>query len=183
LREGDMPIVAFKSFLLLALLLLAGYADLRMRRIPNRLTLTGLVAGLAVGGMAAGWSGLGNALLGAVSGFALFFGLYLLRAMGAGDVKLMAAAGSFLGIPLVFSAALYSALAGGVVLLVVAVRTKSVRRITANMGNLLTYWAQSGIRKAEWLTLDSPGVIAVPYGVAIALGCAVTALFPELALF
>jgi hypothetical protein len=59
-----------------------------------------------------------------------------------------------------------------------------VRRVAGNMGKLLVYWVQSGgIRKAEWLTLDSPHALAVPYGLPIAVGCAVAALFPGFKLF
>jgi prepilin peptidase CpaA len=175
---------AVSHLLLFALLLAAAYSDVAFRRIPNRLTFGGLAAGLVVAVVQGGWGGLGGAVLGAVCGFAMFFGLYLLRAMGAGDVKLMAAAGAFLGVPLVFAAALYSAVAGGLVLMVVALRARATRRVAANMGNLLQYWFHSGgIRKAEWLTLDSPGAVAIPYGLAIALGCAFVVLFPGISLF
>lgn len=179
-----MPESLLSRFLLFALVLAAAWYDVVFRRIPNRLTGAGLAAGLALAFAQGGWGGLGGALLGAACGFAIFFGLWLLRAMGAGDVKLMAAAGAFLGVPLVFSAALYSALAGGLVMLIVALRSGTVRRVFANMRNLLLYWVQSGgIRKAEWLTLGSPGAVAIPYGVAIALGCAFVALFPGVSVF
>jgi prepilin peptidase CpaA len=179
-----MTLVTVRTFLFLSLILLAAYADLRTRRIPNALTAGGLAAGLVTALLAGGWGGLGNAALGAVCGFAVFFALYLLRAMGAGDVKLMAAAGSFLGFPLIVSAALWSAVAGGLVMLIVAFRARAGRRVAGNMGRLLSYWAHSGgIRKAEWLTLDSPGALAIPYGVAVALGCAIAALFPRATLF
>jgi prepilin peptidase CpaA len=179
-----MPELVASRLLLFALVLAAAYYDVAFRRIPNRLTYGGLAAALVLASVQGGWSGLGGALLGAVAGFAMFFGLYLLRAMGAGDVKLMAAAGAFLGVPLVFSAAVYSAVAGGLVLLVVALRGQATRRVAANMGNLLLYWFHSGgIRKAEWLTLDSPGAVAIPYGLAIALGCAFVALFPGVSMF
>jgi prepilin peptidase CpaA len=179
-----MPEHLLSRFLLFALVLTAAWYDVAFRRIPNRLTVGGLAVGLVLALVDGGWGGLGSALLGAACGFGMFFVLWLLRAMGAGDVKLMAAAGAFLGVPLVFSAALYSALAGGLVMIVVGLRTRALRRVAANMGNLLLYWVQSGgVRKAEWLSLDSPGAVAIPYGVAIAVGCAFVALFPRVSVF
>ncbi|MFN2433567.1 MAG: prepilin peptidase, partial [Gemmatimonadota bacterium] len=158
---------------LLALLAIAASWDVRTRRIPNALTF----GGFAVGCLLAPWFGGGAALreaaLGGGAGFAAFFGLYLLGAMGAGDVKLMAAAGTFLGWPLVVQGALYSAIAGGVLALVVVLRAQAVRRTVSSLGGLVTFWAYSGrIRKADWLTLRRPDALKVPYGVAIALGCA-----------
>jgi prepilin peptidase CpaA len=81
-----MPESAASRLLLFALLLAAAYYDVAFRRIPNRLTFGGLAAGLVLASVQGGWGGLGGALRGAVCGFATFFGLYLLRAMGAGDV-------------------------------------------------------------------------------------------------
>lgn len=172
------------GFLLFSMLLFAGRCDLRMRRIPNRLTLAGLSAGLLTAGAQEGWAGLGGALLGVAGGFAVLFPLYMLRAMGAGDVKLMAAAGAYLGAPLVFSGALFSVAAGVLLVLVVAGRPRAVGQVAANTGNLLSFWVHSGgIRRADWLTLDSPTAIKVPYGVAIAFGCAFAAFFPDLLVF
>jgi prepilin peptidase CpaA len=166
------------------LLLLAAGFDLRTRRIPNRLTLAGLLAGLALGVLQGGWAGLGAALLGAAAGFAVFFFLFALGAMGAGDVKLMAAVGALLGLPLVLWAALCSAVAGGVLGLLVVFQHRAGRSVLRSMGGLLGYWFSSrGIRKAEWLTLRQPGTLKVPYGVAIAAGCTFAALFPQLSVF
>lgn len=167
--------------LLLALLSLAAWSDVRARRIPNALVAVGLAGGLVAGFAQDGWSGLSAALLGAAAGFVCFFPLYVMRAMGAGDVKLMSAAGAFLGAPLALSAALFSLGAGVTLGIVLAVRTRALRRVAANTGNLLSLWVTSGgVRQAEWLTLDSPDSVKVPYGVAIAFGCAIAAFFPQL---
>src|SRR4051812_28866469 len=83
--------------ILLGILVLvaAGY-DIRYRRIPNWLVLAGIVTGFAWN-VSSGWSGLGHAAAGFGLGFALYFPLYLLRARGAGDVKLLAAVGAIVG--------------------------------------------------------------------------------------
>jgi prepilin peptidase CpaA len=169
---------------LIPLLLIAALTDFRTRRIPNWLTLAGFGAGLLAGFLSAGWSGLGAALLGGAAGFAVFFFIYVLGAMGAGDVKLMAAAGTFFGVPLIFWAAVCSAIFGGVLAMIMALRHRVFQRTVHNIRDLLSFWFHSGgIRKAEWLTLQSPGSLKLPYGVAIALGCAFVALFPDLSVF
>ena len=96
--------------------------DLRTRRIPNALTAT--LAGLGVGMAAAGVSGvtLWASLLGFVVGLALMMPGHVLGATGAGDVKLMAATGAIVGPALVVSAFLFTAVAGGVLAVVVAAR-------------------------------------------------------------
>jgi prepilin peptidase CpaA len=174
--------IGLAAFILL--LSVAAYFDLRTRRIPNRLTLAGFATGLVLALVAGGWGGLGNALLGSVAGFAVFFFLYALGAMGAGDVKLMAAAGTFLGVPLVFWGAVCSAVAGGLLAVVAILRHRATARVAANLRDLLAFWIRSGgVRRAEWLTLRTAQTPKVPFGVAIALGCAFVALFPDLSVF
>jgi prepilin peptidase CpaA len=82
---------------LCALLATAVRSDLLAHRIPNAFTGLGLAAGLVLQSTLSGWSGVRTGLSGAALGGAVFLPLYFLRAMGAGDVKLAGAAGSFLG--------------------------------------------------------------------------------------
>jgi prepilin peptidase CpaA len=99
--------------LLSAMLVIAVQSDLRQRRIPNVLSLPGIIAALALHGLSDGLHGLASGLGGAAVGFVCFVPFYLLRGMGAGDVKLLAAVGAFLGPQGALLAALYSLLAGG----------------------------------------------------------------------
>jgi len=69
------------------LALIGGYTDLRSRRIPNWLTVPGLVVGVAANAMLGGWSGLKTSLLGTGLAFALLLPFWLLRSLGAGDLK------------------------------------------------------------------------------------------------
>ncbi len=79
------------------LVTVAAVYDIRYRRIPNWLVLTGIIAGFAFNSYSDGLSGLGRAAAGLGLGFILYFPLYILRARGAGDVKLLAAVGSIVG--------------------------------------------------------------------------------------
>lgn len=91
--------------------------DLLVHRIPNRLTGSLLCAGLALQLAFGGWSALTDAALGALVGLGMLLPLHLLRAMGAGDVKLLAAIGSLLGPHWTLIAGIYTLIAGAVLAL------------------------------------------------------------------
>ena len=99
--------------LLAAMLAIAVYMDITRHRIPNELNLVGLCAGLALQGVTGGLSGLLSGVLGGLVGLACFAPFYVLRGMGAGDVKLLAAVGSIVGPLGAACAAAFSLVAGG----------------------------------------------------------------------
>jgi len=80
-----------------ALTLSAAISDLRTRKIPNWLTVTGFVAALVFHIATGGLPGLGYSLLGFLTGFSILLLLWLTGGGGAGDVKLMGALGAWLG--------------------------------------------------------------------------------------
>jgi hypothetical protein len=98
--------------LLTGVLALAVWTDLKSRRIPNALVAMGLCLALASVSMGWGSVSLSQCLLGALTGLVLFLPLYLFGAVGAGDAKLMAAVGAFVGPYAVLWAAVYTALFG-----------------------------------------------------------------------
>jgi prepilin peptidase CpaA len=115
---GPAPVVA-ESVVLVGLLAAACVSDLRTRLIPNRIVLVIIAAGLVFAMVAnSGISGLSHAGAGLLTGFVVWFPFYLLRMMGAGDVKLFAASATFLGARGAIEGALYTALFGGALALV-----------------------------------------------------------------
>ena len=117
---------------------LAAGIDLRTRRVPNPLT-AGLAA-LGIGFAASGISSLTvvASLAGLALGLALMLPGHLFGATGAGDVKLLAAVGAVIGpVPIVF-AFFYTALAGGVLALVVAIRRQRLRRTLGGTARLIS---------------------------------------------
>lgn len=113
-----MPVTALLPFA--ALIGASGWAvraDLLTHRVPNRLTGSLLCVGLALGLAFSGWRGLGDAVVGALVGLGILLPLYLFRAMGAGDVKFLAALGSLLGPRWTLVAGIYTLIAGAVLAL------------------------------------------------------------------
>ncbi len=85
------------AILVLAALIIAVVTDLKDQRIPNWLTFTLALAGLAFHGVTGGLDGLGFSLIGLAIGLGVMLPPYLIGVMGGGDVKLMAAVGACLG--------------------------------------------------------------------------------------
>ena len=114
-------VLVLKFLAFLALLAIAASWDIRERRIPNMVTVSGLLFGLFVGvAVEGGMPGL--ALAGAGLALLVTFPLFALGAIGAGDAKFFAAIGAFLGPGALLPAALYGGLAGGVLALAGAIR-------------------------------------------------------------
>lgn len=109
------------DLLLVVFVSIAAMTDLRSRRIPNALVASGLAASLMLHGFSPAGQGLAFALLGALTGFALFLPMYLLKGMAAGDVKLMAAVGAFAGPATTVHIALAAFVVGGVLAIVLII--------------------------------------------------------------
>ena len=148
--------------------------DVATSRIPNALTFSTAALALAFHALAPGGLGVTFALLGLLVGLAVFFPLFALGAMGAGDVKLMAAIGAWLGWKAIIFVALYGSLAGGVLALLVALRRHYVRQAFSNLKMLALYWRVEGIKPLPALTLEAKHSMRFPYALAIAAGLALT---------
>jgi prepilin peptidase CpaA len=156
------------------LLSLACVSDLRTRRIPNALTFSAAAAALIFHFIAGGWQAAGQSLVGLFVGGLLFLPMFALRGMGAGDVKLLAAVGAWLGPIQVVIAAVATSLAGGVLAIVVAIAYGYLRRALANLYLLLTHWRVAGVQPLPAVTLDQSKGPRLAYAVPIAIGTVVT---------
>jgi prepilin peptidase CpaA len=154
----------------------AAVIDVRTRRIPNLLTFGGAAAALAYHTWAAGPSGLLTAVEGWAAGVALFLPMFLLRGLGAGDVKLLGAVGAWLGPIAALWCGAYSVFAGGVMALVVGALHGYLGRAFRNLWGLVGFWRAAGVQPMPGLTVaDAPGP-RLAYGAAIALGTAALVL-------
>jgi prepilin peptidase CpaA len=116
----------------LALLAVAAVTDILWRRIPNWLTVSLMAAGLTRAILFYGWTGLGHSALGLLAGGGLGFTLFAMSALGGGDVKLLAAIGSWMGPKGVFLVFIVEAVVGLVIVLVQAVAQGRVRTLFRN---------------------------------------------------
>ena len=159
--------------MLLILVLCAAYFDARTRRIPNWLTVSGVLAGIALNTfLYPGLSGLWFALKGLALAFGVYLALHLLRAMGAGDVKLMAAVGSIVGAGDWFGIFLITAVAGGILSIVVSIAKGRLGKTLFNVGFILSEMKslRPAYLKNEELDVKSDKGLRMPHGVVIAVG-------------
>lgn len=156
---------------LIALVALAAFFDLRERRIPNPLTLAGLLVGLALR-VPSGAEAVGDGVLGAAIGLTVAAPFVALGGLGGGDAKLLAAVGAFLGLAGLPAALTATAIAGGVMALAVAVSRGRLGETLAHCGSLLAR-VRPGGGDASPRTLATPGALAIPYGVPIGVGAMV----------
>ena len=163
-------------WLVSAVLVEAAVIDGRQRRVPNWLTFHFALGGLVF----AAWSGrprallwsLGWSLAGTGVGLISLLPLYAIGGMGAGDVKLMAGVGAWLGPGLTFWAFVSTALVGGLL---------GAAMILAS-GNVIRHWVMFQTIGHEILSIRNPAVLAeragerkktmmlLPYGIPIAIG-------------
>src|SRR5262249_17568070 len=99
--------------------LLAAVSDVWMFKVHNVLTVPLLLSGLVYHGVVGGGGALTSSAFGVLFGFGVLFAFYLMGGMGGGDVKLMAALGAWLGMPLIVYVFLVSALAAGLYALLI----------------------------------------------------------------
>ena len=158
----------------LAVAVVACITDLRTRRIPNALTLGAAVAALMFHVIADGGSGVFASAGGWLTGVALFFPLFALGGLGAGDVKLLGALGAWLGVPSVLLVAMYSAIAGGLCGVVVAFANGYLRTALHNLAYLLWCWRTVGIKPVEGFTLEHGNGPRLAYAVPMLTGLLVT---------
>lgn len=160
-QQAVVPVV-------IVVIAIATYTDCRLRLIKNILTIPAIALGLLLQVLGSGWSGLTFGLLGIAAGFGLMMIPFVVGQMGGGDVKLMAALGSFLGAYAILNVFLYTTLAGGLLSMAYALYRKeglnTLRRTWHLAKGLFIFRTVPSMRS------ESAQSATVPYGLAIAVG-------------
>ena len=158
---------------LITLAISAGLYDLRTRKIPNWLNLSGLVLGLGLNALLLHGHGVVVALLGLGLSLLIYIPLYLVRGMGAGDVKLMAAVGSIAGPHNWLVIFVVTALLGGLVAFALVFLKGRIQETLSNLATILgeLVRGKAPFRKDPALDMRSPRSLGLPHGSVIALGC------------
>jgi prepilin peptidase CpaA len=157
---------------LLVVLLAAAVFDVLYRRIPNWLTVSGAVLGVAMNAVIGPpEAGLVFSLTGLLVAFAIYVTLYALRAMGAGDVKLMAAIGALVGWERWFGIFFVTALIGGIMALFLVVARGRLRKTMFNVGFILSEMkgGRAAYLKNEELDVKNKKALGLPHGAVIAV--------------
>ncbi len=153
-------------------LIVAAWIDGRELRVPNWITFPMVLSGLIFNAVAASGIGLSDSLLGMVVGLATLLPLYAVGGMGAGDVKLMAGLGAWLGPLVAWEAFVVSVVVGAVMAVIMVLWRKSWSK---HYGNFLMI-------AMEWMTVKNPKELAqiaaerkpqmllLPYGIPICIG-------------
>ncbi len=162
--------------------LIAGWTDWRSRRIPNWLTVPGLMIGIAANSIISGWAGCKAALLGAGLGLLLLLPFVAIRSLGAGDWKLVGALGGFVGPERLLLVLVGTILVNGMIAVFVIIWKRRVGRTLRNLvsmaGSLLSFHMPG-----PEVSLDHAESLKIPFGVGVAVtvvACAVSVLWRPL---
>lgn len=151
-------------------LAVATFTDLRSRRIPNWLVLPFLVAGIAVSAWLHGWHGAGQSFSGLGLGLLIYGFLFWMGGMGAGDVKLCAAIGAWIGPSQLFFALILTGLAGGIMVLCWAAWGGFLKDLFTGVRDLILGHKGRTRREAATEAFTNPLKRKMPYAPAIAVG-------------
>ena len=159
------------DWLLLIVLVICFITDVRERKIYNKILLPALLLAFVWNISTAGLQGIGSSLVGMTAGFLLLLIPYLMKGMGAGDVKLLAVIGAMKGITFVLMTAVYMAIIGGIIaFLLIGWRLLRSKQFIALFyrSSLMKYGMKLSLIRSH------SSKEAMPYGVAIAFGAIVT---------
>jgi prepilin peptidase CpaA len=172
-----VPMVVVTAFALVA-----AVSDFRKFRVPNVVTMPLLASGLLFHSIVGGPDGLQTSVLGVLAGSGILLALFVLGMMGAGDVKLMAGVGAWLGTSLTLYVFIIAAVATGIYSLVILTRQRAVRRalvsvyVTFCQIAVLTRHLGAGDRLEAATQAEDRRARLVPFGVMIAIAMVLLAL-------
>ena len=156
---------------IVAVLVIATFTDVRSRRIPNWLVLPFLGLGLGVSTWLYGWHGMVQSLEGAGLGILIYGFLFWMGGMGAGDVKLCAAIGAWIGPSQLLIAVVFTGLVGGAMALAWAVKGGFLKELFQQASDLAFVAKERGEA-----VLSNPLRRKMPYAPAIAIGTLISFL-------
>ena len=155
----------------------AGIFDLRWKRIPNWLVLVTVLTALVWHTVMGGWAGLWMSVAGLLVGTAILLPFFLLRGLGAGDVKFFGALSAAVTFKYVFTFFFFSAVIAGVMALVRIIWGQAITATLRRFAGLVSWFGRGHLSPHPTLNLANPGVVAVPFAVSIAAAAWIVVLF------
>ena len=155
-----------------AILILAAWIDGRELKVPNWITFPMILSGLVYSTWVGGLGGLGAGLLGMSVGLLTLLPLYAVGGMGAGDVKLMAGIGAWLGWEITFAAFCVSTVVGAIMAVMMVLWTKSMKHHYENFLLILSEWMviKNPYELSKIAAERKPRMMLLPYGIPICIG-------------
>jgi prepilin peptidase CpaA len=155
-----------------AILIWAAWIDGKELRVPNWITFPMVLSGLVMNTVIGGWEGLGFGLLGMVTGLLCLLPLYSVGGMGAGDVKLMAGMGAWLGWEITLAAFVVSVFVGAFMAVVMVARKRAFEKHSINFMVILNEWlaVKNPAKLSEIAAERKPTMLLLPYGIPICIG-------------
>lgn len=161
--------------ILLLLLFVAAWQDFRTYHISNAVVFWGALIGLLLNTSLPEGIGVIESFMGWSIGFLLLLPLYLLRMMGAGDIKLMAMVGAFVGTDDILGVFLNTLIAGGVLAFIISLQQGMLSRLMENLAHQLQITFT--LNKTDLANNNPPmlgkspcSIGKIPYAIAIAIG-------------
>ncbi len=173
----DASLNSPSHWILLAVLIAATIVDSRTRRIPNLLSLGAAALGILLAVTGYGSVTPGAALGGLALGLAALLPLHLLKAMGAGDVKLMAAVGAYLGPSVTLAAVLCTFIAGAVIAITVLIVRDGPRETAQRYWFGIKHLILGGTWLGKRVDEEGTGPLRFPYAGAILCGSVAAVLW------
>jgi prepilin peptidase CpaA len=150
---------------------LAGaFSDVRSARIPNELTYTAITAAIVLRTVLLGLFGLKTCGLGILIAGGFFALLFVLGAMGGGDLKMMTAIGAWVGGNHILTVLIAIGLAGGVLAITSAIFNRNTIQTVRSTARLIAYRFTSGLQPHPEMNVQAHGSRRIPFGLAIAIG-------------
>jgi prepilin peptidase CpaA len=162
MNDGIAPVLIF-------LVLAGAWSDVRTRKIPNWIPVSGVVSGLLLQSWHVGAQGAMTSIAGAALGFGIFVPMYILGGMGAGDVKLFSAVGALIGPQSLVLVFVLTGLLGGVAAVLLAVSRGRLRETLQRTGELMLDVSRLRWQQAK-ASSSAAGALRLPYGAVIAGG-------------
>lgn len=152
--------------------LAASWSDYRRHRVPNVLNAALLLGGLFSQAWFFGWIGVQQSLFGVAVGAGPLLLLWMMKAIGAGDVKFMGALGAWLGPQMALNALVVGGLVGGVLAVGMLAARGNWRQTTLNMGVLVTKMTNLRTAFSEFGSVQSVSASGgvMPYAVPLSIG-------------
>lgn len=145
-------------------------SDVRRGRIPNKLTYTAIAGAIVARTALVGLPGSKSCGLGILIAGGLFAVLFVLGAMGGGDLKMMAAIGAWVGGTHILTVVIAIGLAGGVLALTSTILSRNTIQTVRNTVRLIAYRFTFGLQPHPEMNVQAHGSRRIPFGLAIAIG-------------